>query len=189
VTSESTRHRWWVVDLTTRSATHVDTVEGCVPRRWYDATAVVATCLGPRGSRLFRIGLDGSRSPLAVRHHTTRRHWRGPVWDDTDLRSVQGRTYYESNGPCGGSFLTRQTAKGTVRLVEVPGADAGISLVGARGKDLVVAHTETCNVRPPRGVLSLFDPVSGSERVLLRLGRRETWRHVQAAAEVRAWGW
>jgi hypothetical protein len=189
VTSESTRHRWWVVDLVARTASRVETVEGCLPRRWYDATSVVATCLGPRGSRLFRIDLDGSRTPLAVRHRTNRRGFHGPVWDDSDVRTVQGRTWYESNGPCGGSFLSRQTAAGKVRLVEVPGVDAGISLVGARGDDLVVAHTETCDTRPPRGVLSLVDPVTRTERVLLRLGRRETWRHVQDAAEVRAWGW
>ena len=189
VTSESTRHRWWVVDLAGRTARSVDTVEGCVPRRWYDATSVVATCLGPRGSRLFRIDLDGVRTPVAVRHRTTKRWFRGPVWDDTDARTAQGRTWYESNGPCGGSFITRQTAAGKVRLVPVPGADAGITLVGARGDDLVVAHTETCDTRPPRGVLSLFDPVTRTERVLLRLGRRETWRHVQSAAEARSWGW
>lgn len=188
VTSESDKHRMWVVDLTTRTSRRIDTRQGCTPRRWWDATSVVATCINRWGSRLMRIGLDGPREPLAIRHRTTG-NYHGQVWDDTDVRTVQGRDWFQSNGPCGGNFLTRQTSAGKVRLVDVPGAVAAVSLVGTRGDDLVIAHTQTCESRGPRGVLSLFDPVTREESVLLRLGRRERWREVRPAAEVAAWGW
>lgn len=187
VTVESAKHRMWVVDLVTRTSRRVDLGQGCVPRRWWDDTTLVATCLNDRGSRLMRVGLDGTRSPLGIRHVTRGDH-HGQVWDDSDVRTVRGRDWFQSNGPCGGSFLTRQTPAGKVRLVEVPGAE-GVSLVGTRGDDLVIAHTSTCESAGPRGVLSLFDPVTGEESRLLRLDRREHWHEARAAGEVTSWGW
>ena len=58
--------------------------------------------------------------------------FRGPSWDDTEVRVVGERTDYEGNGPCGGSFLTRERADGAVRMVRVPGSTGGVTLLDAR---------------------------------------------------------
>lgn len=189
VTSDGRARRWWVTDLTTRTSRTVATMGECTPQRWFDAASVIATCHGRRGSQLRRVGLDGTSSPLALRHPTTRRSHHGPVFDDADLRSVQGRTYYESYGGCGGAFLTRQTAAGTVRVVPVPDLDGSLDLVGARGDALVITHEESCDFARPRAVLTLFDPVTRAETVLTRLARDEAWRDTFLATEVRAWSW
>lgn len=181
---------WWVTDLATRTTTEVDTPGFCTPRRWSDGS-VIATCSGPRlGSQLRLVDLDGSSSPLGIRH--TQRTWRrgAPIMSDDDVRSVQGRSWYESYGGCGGGVLTRQTRSGVARVVRVPGREGALALLGTRGDDLVLAIQRTeCGSWPDRAVLSTFDPVSRTETVLTRLGRTESWREVIPATEVRSWIW
>ena len=59
---------WWVTDLATRTTTAVATPGFCTPRRWID-DSVVATCTGSRlGSQLRLVDLDGTSSPLGIRH-------------------------------------------------------------------------------------------------------------------------
>jgi len=193
VSSESTRERWWVADIATRTATSFDTGQSCIPQRWYDATSVVATCFNRWGSQLKRIGPDGSREPLGMRHRTGKRDYHGKVWDDTDVRTVQGVDWYESNGPCGGSFVSDQRS-GKAKVVKMPSAKAGISLLGVRDDRLLVAHTDDCGDEGVtrswlHGKLSLFDPVTREEDVLLRLRRGERWDRVQSASEYHSWGW
>lgn len=184
VTSDR-KDRWWVTDLATRTSTTFDTPGSCTPRRWLDADSVVATCFTRRGSQLRRVDLDGTSSPLGIRHSTSP---RDGVFDDGDVREVQGRSWFESYGGCGGAFLTRQTAAGKVRLVPVPGLEGPLTLVGTRGDDLVITHEKPeCDSTRQRGALALFDPVTKAERILTRLDRDEAWREVLAATEVRSW--
>ena len=181
------RSRWWVTDLTTRTSTAIDTPGLCTPRRWVDADSVMATCGTRRGSQLRQVDLDGTSSPLGVRHSLSP---RDGVFDDADVRVVQGRSWYESYDGCGGAFLTRQTAAGKVRRVPVPGLDGPLTLVGTRGDQLVITHEKPeCDSVRQRAALTLFDPVTKDETVLSRLGRDEAWRGVFAATEVRSWIW
>lgn len=181
------RDRWWVTDLAARTSTVVDTPGSCIPRRWSDADSVVATCGTRRGSQLRLVDLDGTSSPLGIRHSLRP---RDGVFDDGDVREVQGRSWFESYGGCGGAFLTRQTAAGKVRLVPVPGLEGPLTLVGTRGDDLVITHEKPeCDSTRQRAALTLFDPVARVETVLTRLGRDEAWREALAATEVRSWIW
>ena len=186
VTSDRSR-RWWITDLATRTSTVVDTPGSCKPRRWADADSVVATCSTRRGSQLRLVDLDGTSSPLGIRHSLRP---RDGVFDDGDVRVVQGRLWFESYDGCGGAFLTRQTAAGKVRRVQVPGLEGPLRLVGTRGDDLLIAHEEPeCDSTRQRAALALFDPVTKAETVLTRLAEDEAWREVLAAGEVRSWIW
>lgn len=182
---------WWVTDLATRASTSMATRDWCVPYRWLDADTIVASCGGARWSQLRAVDLDGTSRRLGLRH-TARTRRTGPaVFDDVDVRTVQRRSFYESHGGCGGGFLTRQTEDGRVRPVRVPWRGGALTLVGARGDSLVVAHhPDDCAARRARSVLALLDPVTGQVVELTRLARREAWREVVPAAEVQAWiGW
>jgi len=160
----------------------------CRPLRWYDDTQLLASCyLLRKGSQLVTIGLDGTVTPRASLRATSKPGFAGPSWDDTDVRVVAGRPYYEGNGPCGGSFIARENAAGDARMVRVPGSRAGIKIVDARGDRLVIAHVSACETDAPRAVLSTFDPVSKDEDALLTLARNEHWGHVLAWDEPRPW--
>lgn len=183
--------RWWVVDLATRSSTTLELPSWCVPHRWLDADTVVASCGRAGWSQLRAVSLDGSSVRLGLRHTAKTRRSGPAVFDDADVRTVQGRSFYESHGGCGGGFLTRQTDDGRVRPVPVPWRDGALTLVGARGDDLVVAHhPDDCDARRARSVLALLDPVTGQVVELTRLAGGESWREVVQASEVQAWiGW
>ncbi len=182
--------RWWVTDLAAGTSSVIDTRGSCIPRRWYDADSVVATCGATRWSQLRRVDLAGTSGALGIRHTARTRAAGSPVFDDGDVREVQGRSWYESYGGCGGAFLTRQTDAGKARLVRVPGSTGALSLVGTRDDRLVLAHQrDDCASTRTRATLTLLDPVSKDETVLTRLGRHEAWREVLAATEVRSWVW
>jgi len=182
--------RWWVTNLESRTSAAIDTPGYCVPHRWLDADTAVATCSNRRGMQLRQVDLDGSSSRMGIRHTERTRASGPPVFNDDDVRVVQGRSWYESYGGCGGGFLTRQTAAGRVRLVTVPGHEGPLSLVGTRGKSLVLAHqADDCTSTRARAVLTLFDPVGEVETELTRLARDEQWREVFLATEVRSWIW
>ncbi len=182
--------QWWVTDLAARTSTPFATRGYCAPRRWADADSVVASCSSRRGSQLRLVELDGSSTSLGIRH-TMRPAAAGPgVMDDNDVRTVQGRDYYESYGGCGGAFLTRQTAAGAVKRVRVPGGEGALSLIGTRGDELVISRVhDDCGNRGARSVLSLVDPVAKDETLLTVLRRTESWDEVIGAAEVQAWIW
>ena len=190
VSNEGSRKRWWIIDIAARTNTAISTPGDCQPRRWLDADSVIATCSNRRGSQLRRIDLDGTSSRLGIRH-TERTRSSGPgVFDDGDVRTVHGRSWFESYGGCGGAFLTRQTPAGEVRMVRVPGQEGALSLVGTRGDRLVIAHEkDDCASTRTRGALALFDPVTRDEVVLTRLARDEAWREILSATEVRSWIW
>lgn len=183
--------RWWVTDLTTARSRSFRAPAFCAPLQWDDADSVVAACHDRRGSQLRLVDLDGTSSPLGVKH-TNRTREHGPqVFDDGAVSTVQGGSYYESYGGCGGAFLTRQYASGRVRVVRVPGwRDSTLQLLGVRDDRLLLARTrDDCDTTHPRGSLSLFDPVSREVTDLTVLGRRDAWREVFPATEVRAWIW
>ena len=191
VTSDGRTRQWWVTDLATRTSAAFPTKGSCTPARWHDATSVIATCNTRHGSQLRKVNLDGTSSAFGIRHSEKTRAVGPLVFNDDDLRSVQGKTWYESFGGCGGAFLTRQTAASDVKMVRVPGRLKGtLSLVGARGDDLVIAHEKhDCAITTTRAALGLFDPVAKTESVLTELRRNEAWRDVRTATEVRAWAY
>ncbi|UUZ60122.1 hypothetical protein [Nocardioides sp. B-3] len=178
-----------ILPLDGSAAREISTPGECRPLRWYGDTQLLASCYSRTGSQLVTIALDGTITPRAGLRATGSPDFRGPSWDDTDMRVVGGRAYYEGNGPCGGSFIVRENAAGDAKKVRVPGSTGGISLVDARDDRLVIAHTATCDEGPPRAVLSLFDPVTKVEEMVLTLGRREHWGHVLAWDEPRPRGY
>lgn len=190
VSNEGSERQWWVTDLETRTSTSIDTPGECQPVRWADPDSVIASCSNRRGSQLRRVDLDGRSTRLGIRH-TQRTRSTGPaVFSDGDVRVVRDRSWFESYSGCGGAFLTRQTPAGKVRRVRVPGLEGVLSLVGARGDDLVITHeVGDCDPARTRAVMTLFDPVTKDESVLTRLSRDEQWREVVPAAEVRSWIW
>ncbi len=183
----STRNALEVIPLDGSASSTVDAPGDCRPLRWYDDGALIASCSSRRGTRLTALGMDGSVTPVAGLRRTNSRHFRGPSWDDTEVRVVGGRTYYEGNGPCGGSFITTERADGSVRVVRVPGSTGGVTVLDAAGDRLRIAHTATCESGQPRSVLSLFDPVTKDEDALVVLGRRQAWAQVRTWDELRPW--
>lgn len=153
----------------------------CRPLRWYADTQLLTSCYSRRGTQLMTIGLDATVTVMGGPRAPTSRDVHGPSWDDTDVRIVDGGSYYEGKGPCGGSFITRENAAGEDKLVRVPGSRGGISLLDARNDRLAIAHTAT------RAVLSVFDPHSKDEDVLLTLARREHWSQLLAWDEPQPW--
>lgn len=179
--------RWWLTDLATRTSIVIETRGTSAPRRWSDADSVVATCWRRGWTQLREVDLDGSSGALGMRHTARTRREGPPVFHDDDVRTVQGRAWYESYGGCGGGFLTRTTKDG-VKVVRVPGSRGSLELVGTGGRMLVIAHTaDHCGPGGMGGVLSLFDPRGKAEVVLTRLGRLESWQEVLPATEVRSW--
>lgn len=194
VASAGSARTWWVIDPVARSSTSVPTPGECRPVRWLDDGRVLAGCISGRraGTQQLRaIALDGSSAALGVRHRGEPADNGVGIFGDDDVRTVQGRRWYESYAGCGGGILTRQTASGKVRVVRVPGRpDSPATLLGTRGDDLLVALQRTdCGSWPDRAVLSLLDPVTREQTVLTRLGRRESWREVVPTTEVHAWIW
>lgn len=176
-----------VMPLDGSATREIATPGECRPLRWYADTQLLTSCFSRQGSQLMTVGLDGTVAAVGGLRGSTSGENHGPSWDDTDVRIVGGRSYYEGNGSCGGSFITRENAAGKDKLVKVPGSRGGISLLDARDDRLVIAHTATCDGGPPRAVLSLFDPVSRDEEVLLTLGRREHWAQLLVWDEPRPW--
>ena len=185
------RRSWWLSDLVSRTSTRVGTGDYCTPVRWDDADSVVAMCSSTRrGSQLRLVDLDGSSAPLGIRHRMRPPRGEPQILSDGDVRTVQGRDYYQSYGGCGGAVLTRQTRAGAVRLVRSVGDRGVISLVGTRGDRLLISHVDDeCASPRARTVLSLFDPVTKDRTHLTVLRRSESWREVIAATEVRSWIW
>ena len=184
----STRDALRVIPFDGSATSIVDAPGDCRPLRWYDEGVLLASCWSRRGTQLTAVGLDGSVTRVAGLRRTNSRGFRGPSWDDTEVRVVGGRTYYQGNGPCGGSFVTRERADGSVRVVRVPGSTGGVTMLDAVGDRLRVAHTATCDGGQPRSVLSLLDPVTREEEVLLALGRRQVWAQIRTWDELRPWG-
>jgi hypothetical protein len=179
---------WALTDHVARTSTTMPTRGSCTPLRWMDADAVMASCRIRQGSQLRRMGLDGTSSALGVRHSEKQRRSGVPIFDDDDVRVVQGRRWYESYGGCGGGMLTTQTSRGKVRLVRLPGRAGALNLLGARGDSLFVAlQEEECGSRASRAVLALVDPVTRRVSVLTRLGRGQSWSDTLPADEVRSW--
>jgi hypothetical protein len=166
----------------------VDAPGDCRPLRWYDDATVLASCSSRRGTQLTALGLDGTATPVAGLRRTMSPGFHGPSWDDTEVRVVGERSYYQGNGPCGGSFITRERADGSVRMVRIPGSTGGVTMLDAVGDRLRIAHTGSCDGGQPRAVLSLFDPATKDEDVLVALGRRQAWAQVRTWDELRPWG-
>ena len=184
----SSRDTLHVIPFDGSAGSTVDAPGDCRPLRWYDDGALLASCYSRRGTRLTALGLDGTITPVAGLRRTNSRHFRGPSWDDTEVRVVGGRTYYQGNGPCGGSFVTTERADGSVRMIVVPDSIGGVTMLDAVGDRLRIAHTASCDSGQPRSVLSLFDPVTREEEPLVALGRRQAWAQVRTWDELRPWG-
>ena len=179
-----------VMPLDGSATSDIATPGECRPLRWYDDTQLLASCYTRKGSQLVTVGLDGTVTPRAslraTRQPATSADRAGTT--PTCASSAAAPTT-RATAPAAAPSSPGRTPRATPKLVRVPGSTGGISLVDARDDRLVIAHTATCDAGAPRAVLSLFDPVSKDEDVLLTLGRREHWGHVLAWDEPRPWGY
>lgn len=188
VTGAAHSRQWWVIDLAARTGSQLDPPGSCDFIRWLDADSVLSSCYKRGVNQLRSVNLDGTSVPLGVRHRV---RGRG-IFLDGDVREVQGRSWFESFDDCD-DLLTEQPASGRVRRVEVPGLEASLSLVGVRGDELLITHywpaytAEECGTPRIRPALARFDPVTGAETILTRLGWREDWIRTLPATEVQEW--
>jgi hypothetical protein len=145
--------------------------------RWWDATRLLEWC-GPRGD-LSLVDPTSGRS-----HRLTRDHGRSD-FGHVDARRAGGRLYVQVAGACGYTFVGRQTDRGTVKHLRVPGAVGSVNLVDVVGNDLVLQHATSCDGDRPRASLVRFDPVHHVETPLLTLGRHEDFGRILVFGEVR----
>jgi len=148
----------------------------CGPVRWWDDTRLLEAC----GSDLYLVDpTTGSTERL------TRRHGPGD-FGHLDAREAGGRLYVQVAGACGYTFVARETRRGEMRHLRVPGAVGNVVMVDSVGKDLVIEHAMSCDGERPRSVLARFDPVHHEETPLVELGGRESFGRILVFGEVRA---
>jgi hypothetical protein len=153
----------------------------CNPVRWWDATQLLEWC-GTRGDLFLITPATGATTRL------TAKHGRGD-YGHIDARQAGNRLYVQVAGPCGYTFVGRQTRSGAIKHLRVPGAVGNVVLVDAVGNDLVLEHAASCDGDRPRAELTRFDPVHHEETPLLVLGRHEAFGRILVYGEVRASTW
>ncbi len=178
------RRDWSIVDLEQRTATELTPPGTCSPIRWLDEDSVLTSCYADGGNTLRAVHLDGGSTVLGPFHRIDNAG-RVDVTQDGDLVRAGGSSWRQAWARRGG-VLTQQVGAGPV--ARVPGT-AGLWHLGrAGGGRLLLARSGNLLEAPrTRGVLELFDTATGTRDVLLRLERREAWRSVIGATEVRAW--
>lgn len=139
----------------------------CRPVRWWDAGTVLATCWRGSGSRLWTVPLDGSEpTRLTGIHDLTRTYDYG----DSDAYRIGDRLWLVGNPPCGGTFVADET--GAAVLPEGVGS---VTVLGVQGRRLAIVHRSSCDGDVARSALTLYDPLTRDEQVLVRLPKDEAF--------------
>ena len=167
--------------MSTSTGAVLSTFQGrgyCTPVRWWDETHLLEFC--GRSTDLYLVDPAAGTS-----ERLTSKHGNGD-YGHLDARSVGGRLYVQVAGGCGYTFVAHQTKRGAMRHLRVPGAVGNVDMIDAVGKDLVLAHSASCDGDRPRAELTLFDPVHHQETPLLVLGKREAFGGILVLGEERA---
>ncbi len=147
----------------------------CRPVRWWDQHRALLAC---DGDLALLAPSTGAFRRLTARHD---RHIGD--FGHLDARRIGSGLYVQVAGACGYEFLGRKHHGGRVSRVRVPGAVGSVLLLGGAGERLVIEHAASCDGASPRSEIGRFDPVTGAEDVLVRLGRHEAFGRVLAYGE------
>ena len=138
---------------------------GCNPSRWWNATTVLAECLGTgvySVPRLWLVPTDGKR-PVAL---TPQRGSKGPDLGDVGGWQLSSGLYVQGLTGCGTMAIFKQAANGSIKVVNVPGASGNNNqIVTALGARLLVHAQTGC---PGSSSLLWFNPATRAEQWLLR---------------------
>ena len=136
----------------------------CAPVRWWSSGTVLARCsdADSLGTQLWQVPLGGG-APTAM---TAFSSGRRDDYGDVAAWRLAGGSYVQSLGDCGAAQLNRLTADGEVERLQIPGVDAGRSVVvvGATAGKLLLRTTESCG---PGIALLTYDPAVDRVQVLL----------------------
>lgn len=138
---------------------------GCVPERWWNASTILAGCVGKGGAahRLWLIPSGGG----AVTALTPQRDGHGAdPYGDLGAWQLPGGLYLQALGACGTVFIARQAPDGSVRAINVPGTVGNNNrIVTAYGSRLLVQAQTGC---PGSNSLLWFNPVTRATQMLLK---------------------
>jgi hypothetical protein len=171
-----------LVAISTGATVHTYSLgKGCLPVRDWDAGHVLLRC--NTGLALLDWSTGATTSLVSVARDTEE--------DPFDARTLpSGRYLSEVDAGCDVFSLARLAANGTVHELHVHSSVkyGNLLLVGTSGKDLVVQHeTNPCAGPNVTSELTLVNPVTGKEKPLLVLGRRQALElDVFVFGEVRA---
>jgi hypothetical protein len=137
---------------------------GCTPSRWWNATTVLAQCVGhgAYSPRLWLVPTSGKR-PTAL---TPQRSGAGPDLGDIGAWQLPSGTYVQALGACATLQIFRQAANGSITPV-VPAHTAGQDnrIVTALGARLLLNAQTAC---PGSESLLWYNPATKAEQWLLR---------------------
>jgi hypothetical protein len=137
---------------------------GCTPARWWNATTVLAQCIGngAYSPRLWLVPTNGKR-PTAL---TPQRNGAGPDLGDIGAWQLSSGTYLQALGGCATLQIFRQAANGSITPV-VPAHTAGQDnrIVTALGTRLLLNAQTAC---PGSESLLWYNPATNAEHWLLR---------------------
>ena len=137
---------------------------GCDPSRWWNATTVLTECLakGKFIPRLWLVPTNGKK-PVAL---TPQRGTAGPDLGDVGAWQLSSGLYVQGLTGCGTMAIFKQTANGSIKVVNVPGASGNNNqVVTALGTRLLVHAQTGC---PGSSSLLWFNPATRAEQWLLR---------------------
>jgi hypothetical protein len=138
----------------------IQTVSGCAPIRWWNASTIVARCL-PKGSettQLWLVPASGAK-PSAL----TPVRKPGGDYGDIDAWQLSSGLYLQSLGICDVD-INKQAKNGSITSVTVTGAANNPLVVTATGSRLLVQNSGCGG----RGQLLWFNPATGAEQWLFK---------------------
>lgn len=140
---------------------------GCTAERWWNASTILAGCVTKGGvaSRLWLIPADGG----TVTALTPQRNGHGadPFGDIGAWRLPSG-LYLQALGPCGTVFIARQAPGGSIRVINIPGAEGNNNkIITAHGPRLLVQAQTGC---PGSNSLLWFNPRTSAVQMVLKAG-------------------
>ena len=140
---------------------------GCIPVRWWNAAAVLASCLPANGDteRLWLVPVSGAR-PSALT--PVRNPAKAPNdYGDIDAWQLPSGLYLQSLGACGTLELNKQAGNGSITRVTVPGMADSPAVVTAAGARLLV---EQLGCEGAGGQLAWYNPATKAEQWLFKSG-------------------
>jgi TolB protein len=122
-------------------------VSACAPRRWWNATMVLASCNSRRGPglpRLWLLPINGHKATEL----TAERGDRGPDLGDIGAWKLSSGVYLQALAlsQCTDEYIAKQSRNGSVQRVAIPGVRAtNDRIITGRGSRLLVrAENGTC---------------------------------------------
>jgi hypothetical protein len=148
----------------------VETVLGCTPARWWNASTILATCdmKNSAAPQLWLVPANGAKPRALTPVRTT-----GEDLGDIDAWQLSSGLYLQSLGPCGTYEINKQAKNGSVTMVNVPGTINSPVAVTATSSRLLI-QTLGC---AGGGQLVWFNPATRAEQWLFKTGTVEAFAY------------